>query len=103
MFERFRSKDTENFAIELVREFSRRYPPGAPDASAQGSNRTAVFARAVDDLWSRVADFQRAKRLGVYGKAKFGTAFKYQLKDLGYEDELVDELVRTLLIRMSGK
>jgi len=100
MFERLRSKDAENFAIELVREFSKRCPP---DALAQGAQRAAVFARAVDDLWSRVAVFQRAKRLGVYGKAKFGTAFKYQLKELGYEEELVDELVRTLLIRMSGK
>ena len=103
MFEGLRSKDAENFAIELVREFSRRYPPDAPQAPAQGAKRDAVFARAVDDLWGRVADFQRAKRLGVYGKAKFGTAFKYQLKELGYEEELVDELVRTLLIRMSGK
>ena len=54
-------------------------------------------------LAARIAEFQRAKRLGVYGKAKFGTAFKYQLKDLGYDEDLVDELLRTLLIRMSAK
>ena len=100
MFGRSSSKEAEDFAIELVREFAERFPPDAP---ARGAQRTAVFARAVDSLWGRVADFQRAKRLGVYGKAKFGTAFKYQLKELGYEDDLVDELVRTLLIRMSGK
>jgi hypothetical protein len=100
MFWRLGSKDTENFATELVREFSKRCPP---EALAQGAQRTATFARAVDDLWIRVAEFQRAKRLGVYGKAKFGTAFKFQLKDLGYDEELVDELLRTLLIRMSGK
>ena len=99
MFGLFGSKDAENFAIDLVREFSKRCPP----ESLQGSQRTAAFARAVDDLWSRVAEFQRAKRLGVYGKAKFGTAFKFQLKDLGYDEDLVDELLRTLLIRMSAK
>ncbi len=99
MFGWLGSKDAENFAIELVRDFSKRCPPD----TLQGANRTATFARAVDDLWGRVAEFQRAKRLGVYGKAKFGTAFKYQLKDLGYDEELVDELLRTLLIRMSGK
>lgn len=100
MFERLWSKDAENFAIELVHEFSRRYPP---DASAQGAPRKAAFVNAVDDLWRRAADYQRAKRPGIYGKAKFGTAFKYQLKELGYADDLIDELVRTLLIRMSGK
>ena len=99
MFGLFGSKDAENFAIELVREFSKR----CPAESLQGAQRTAAFARAVDDLWTRVAEFQRAKKLGVYGKAKFGTAFKYQLKDLVYQEELVDELLRTLLIRMSGK
>ena len=99
MFGLFGSKDAENFAIDLVREFYKRCPP----ESLQGSQRTAAFTRAVDDLWSRVAEFQRAKRLGVYGKAKFGTAFKYQLKDLGYDEDLVDELLRTLLIRMSAK
>lgn len=100
MFERLRSKDAENFAIELVQEFAKRC---APDAPARGAQRAAAFARAVDDLCNRAADFQRAKRLGVYGKAKFGTAFKFQLLELGYEEELVDELVRTLFIRMSGK
>jgi len=100
MFKLFRSKEAENFAIELVQEFSKRFSPEAP---AKGEQRTAAFARAVDDLCNRAADFQRAKRLGVYGKAKFGTAFKYRLKELGYEEDLVDELVRTLLIRMSGK
>ena len=99
MFERLWSKDAENFAIELVREFSKRYPP---DAAGQGTPRTA-FVNAVDDLWRRAADYQRAKRPGIYGKAKFGTAFKYQLKELGYADDLIDELVRSLLIRMSGK
>jgi len=101
MFERLWSKDAENFATELVQEFSRRYPP--PKASDQGAPRTAAFVNAVDDLWMRAADYQRAKRPGIFGKAKFGTALKYQLKELGYSDELIDELVRTLLIRMSGK
>ena len=100
MFERLWSKDAENFATELVREFSKRYPP---DAAGQGAPRTAAFVNAVDDLWMRVTDYQRAKRPGIYGKAKFGTAFKYQLKELGYADDLIDELVRSLLIRMSGK
>jgi len=99
MFGLFGTKDAENFAIELVRDFSKRCPP---DSLTKGS-QTEAFARAVDDLWGRVAEFQRSKRLGVYGKAKFGTAFKYQLQDLGYNAELVDELLRTLLIRMSGK
>ena len=78
MFERLWSKDAENFATELVREFSKRYPP---DAAGQGAPRTAAFVNAVDDLWMRVTDYQRAKRPGIYGKA--GTAISRTPKEFG--------------------
>ena len=35
--------------------------------------------------------------------AKFGTTVKYRMKDLGYADEFIDELTRSLLIRISGR
>ena len=97
MFERLRSRHVEDFATELAQEFSRRCPP-----------RTAVrsrmsVARAIDEVCNRAADFQRAKRLGLYGKAKLGTEFKLQLKESGYGSEFVDELTTKLLMSMSGK
>jgi len=100
MFDWFRSKDVENFAIELVREFSNKCPP---ETLNRGAQQAKSFAAAVDDLYNRAAEFNRGKNLGVVGKARFGTAFKFQLKELGYTDELVGDLTRSLLIRMSGK
>lgn len=100
MFERLGSKEVENFAIELANEFSRRFPPDAPRESARSAQG---FARAVDEVCARAAEFQRARRLGLYGKAKFGTEFKLRLEELGYAEGFVDELTQTLLIRMSGK
>ena len=99
MLERIRAKDVEDFAIKLAQDFSARYKPKAEQAEAN----PAVIARAVDDICNRAADFQRARRLGLYGKAKFGTAFKHQLAELGYPEDFVDEFTRSLLISMSGK
>lgn len=99
MFDRSRSREVEDFAIKLAQDFSLRH---APQTGQQDLN-AAVLARAVDDVCNRAADFQRAKHLGIYGKAKFGTAFKLQLAELGYPKEFVDEFTSRLLISMSGK
>jgi hypothetical protein len=100
MFDWFRSKDVENFATELVDEFSRRSPP---DALKSGSQPAKTLAASIDQLCNRAGEFQKERGLGVYGKAKFGTTVKYRMKDLGYADEFIDELTRSLLIRISGR
>lgn len=98
MFERLFSKDVENFAIELANEFAKRCPADKMGDGAQ----PAVLAKAVDELGNRAETFQRGKKLGLYGKAKFGTEFKLKLKELGYADHFAQELTHSLLIRMSG-
>jgi hypothetical protein len=97
--EKSRTTRSGDFAIELAAELHRKFPPGAPIEGA--SART--FARIVDELCARARAFQRENRLGFYGKARFGTEFKYRLEDLGYPEALADELTRTLLIRMSAE
>lgn len=90
------SRDVKDFAIELAQEFSKRCPP---ELSARS---TIGVARAIDEVCNRAAQFQRSEKLGVYGKAKFGTEFKFRLKDIGYAPEFVDELTTKLLMSMSG-
>jgi hypothetical protein len=99
MFKRLLSRDVEEFAVGLALEFGKRIPP---DAWRKGA-RPSVLAKAVDEVCNRAAEFQRTRGLGVYGKAKFGTAFKLQLKESGYPEEFVDELTQTLLIRISAR
>ena len=97
LFKRLGSKDVVDFAIELAQEFSKRCPPNAASKSAMG------LARAIDEICNLAAEFQRKKRLGIYGKARFGMEFKLRLKESGYAPEFVDELTTKLLINMSGK
>jgi hypothetical protein len=99
MFKRTQSKEVDDFAINLAREFSKRCPPDR----LQGGHGAISFARAIDEICNSAAEFQRAKQLGVYGKAKLGTEFKLQMKEFGYPVEFIDELTQKLLINMSGK
>jgi hypothetical protein len=100
MFNRKRSREIEDFAIGLARDFAGRCPRGE---SQKIVPKTAQLARAIDDACNRAAAYQRERRLGIYGKAKFGTSFKLELKEMGYPEEFVETLTRQLLLTMSGK
>ena len=91
------SPDVTDFAIELAQDFAKRCPPGA------GAKSQISVARAIDDISNRAVAFQQKMRLGIYGRAKFGTEFKFRLKETGHAPEFVDELTTKLLISMSGK
>lgn len=97
MFNLFGSKAVADFAIELAKEFHRRCPPEL------ASRSTVTVAKAIDEISNRAGEFQREKKLGIYGRAKMGTEFKVTLRDLGYADAFVDELTTKILFSMSGK
>ena len=90
------SREVEDFAVALAREFTSRIPAGTEPTEA------TRLARAVDEICNRARTFQREKKLGIYGRAKIGTSFKYELKNAGYPDELVDSLTHQVLLVMSG-
>ena len=96
MFKLWGSREIDDFAEALVREFAGRFPP-------QKTFDAAPLARAIDEVCSKAKAFQREKRLGVYGKARVGTAFKIALKNAGYPGDFVDAFTRQLLLLMSGK
>ena len=96
MFDFRQSREIEEFALTLAREFCSRFPPGAEAAEA------GRLARAVDEVCNRARVFQREKKLGIYGRAKMGTSFKFELKNAGYPDEFIDSLTHQILLVMSG-
>ena len=100
MFNRQRSRAIDDFAISLAREFANRCPP---DNRPDNPGHRAKVASVVDETCNRAAAFRREQDLGMYGRAKLGTAFKLELKQIGYQDEFVDELTGLLLVTMSGK
>ena len=93
-----RSRDIEQFATELARDFARQYP--VTDAKSE-RNTVKKLAHAMDAAIERAVSFHKEKKLGVYGKAKLGTTFKWELKELGYGDDFVDEFTRNVLLRLS--
>jgi len=98
LFNRVPARDIEQFATEVARDFAKACPP--TDIQGERSN-VKKLARSIDAACERAVTFQKEKKLGVYGKAKLGTTFKWELKGLGYSNEFIDEFTRSLLLRLS--
>lgn len=97
MFGLGRSRELDDFATGLAREFIGLIPPGESLPAAQ------KVAKAIDQICNRAQTYHRERKLGIYGRARIGTAFKLELKNAGYPQEFVDDLTRQLLFVMSGK
>jgi len=99
MFNRKRSREIEDFAVALARDIVSRCPVAEV---FEGDHMSMRLARAIDEACTRAAAYQREQRLGMYGRAKLGTAFKMELKQTGYPEQFVDSLTRQLLFKMSA-
>ena len=99
MFNRKRSPQIEDFAIVLARGIGGRCPPAE---AYEGDHISMRLARAIDEASLQAAAYQREHRLWMYGRAKLGTAFKLELRQLGYAEELADSVTRQLLFKMSA-
>jgi hypothetical protein len=98
MFNRKRSREIEDFAVALARDIVSRCPAAE---ALEGDHISMRLARAIDEACNRAAAYQREQRLGMYARAKLGTAFKMELKQIGYPEEFVDSFTRQVLLKMS--
>lgn len=102
MFSKVSTKDLDEFSRSLARELSRQFESderkGPPDKKAERKR-----SKALDRIYAKALEFKVENKLGVYGKARLGNTFKWELKELGYEDAFVDEATKGLLLNLSRK
>jgi hypothetical protein len=102
IFTRKRNQVIDGFARELAGQLAARFTPEDTRAAVD-SKRERKLGRALDDLHARALEFRASERLGVYGKARLGNTFKWALKEAGYDDAFIDEVMRVLVMRLGGR
>ena len=90
------NKIIDEFATKLATDLSRRYPPELENDSSKKRNPERL-TKAFDNTFNRALDFQREHKFGVYGKARLGNTFRWQLKELGYPDDFIKLASRALV------
>ena len=86
----------DEFALKLAAELAERYPAELENAKPKKRNPQRL-AKAFDATFNNAIQFQRDNKLGIYGKARLGNTFKWELKRLGYPDDFVDLTTRSLV------
>lgn len=86
----------DEFALKLAADLAQRYPAELENTKPRKRNPQRL-AKAFDDTFNRAIDFQREEKLGIYGKARLGNTFKWELRRLGYPDDFIDLTTRSLI------
>ena len=96
-----RRREISGFATALAEDLARRFPPKSEARTDRGAKNQ--LHAITERLFGDAAHFQRDRRLGVYGKAKLGNAFRWKLRELGYSQSFVEEVTHALVLRLARK
>ena len=69
----------------------------APLGTKKFAAKTQETLKKID---LQVQQFKAGRALNVYKKAKLGNAFKWVLRDKGYDTQYVDDLTEWLMLRV---
>ena len=92
----FDASAAQSFGVSLARFFMERVPLN----DLNGKNKSVAKRQEVlNKLTQQVTKFKLEHKLNVYKKAKLGNAFKWTLRDAGYDSAFADELTNWLMLR----
>jgi hypothetical protein len=94
-----RRKEIEGFADLLAQDLKRRFPPASEKRTDPGVRRQLESITA--GLFGKGAEFCRARRLGVYGKAKLGNSLRWQLREVGYSEGFIESVTHELVLHLT--
>jgi len=86
----------------LAVEISRRYPSAianSPEPLVSPGRRSEIL----DEVFSRAGRFSRQNDLGVFATIRLGSALKWRLKELGYDDKFIDIVARHLVASVTQR
>ncbi len=93
----FDASAAREFGQSLARFFISRIPLSAANTS---NKKLAKKLDAVDQMYVQIEQFKRTNRLNIYQKAKLWSAFKDELLGAGYDPELVEQVVKGLMLKL---
>jgi hypothetical protein len=59
------------------------------------------LATILEEAFNRAHQFNKEHRLGMFRKAKLGNTFKWELKELGYDEKFVDMATEGLIVYLT--
>ena len=99
LFQRFDTKEVEDFGTVLANDLGRRFPPASEARTDPGAKYQLKVI--LEGLGARAVRFHTEKRLSVYRKAKLGNVFKWKLRELGYSEDFAERATKEIVTRLA--
>ncbi|MBC7376763.1 MAG: hypothetical protein H7346_04925 [Burkholderiaceae bacterium] len=96
MFSWFDAKEARTFGESLAAFFAERIPA---NSDLKEKKFTTKAQQVLSKMALQVDQFKQGHKLNVFKKAQLGNAFKWKLRDAGYDHGYVDELTEWLMLR----
>jgi len=88
----FDAREAVAFAQIIARDVDRLFPSHPPRNNLTSAKKDKIF----DGLVRRTQTFAQQHKLNIYKKAKLLNTVKWELKDAGHDEALIDEIVALL-------
>lgn len=102
MLNKMNNKDLDEFSKSLAQELAQQHQVERQD-EVLNKKAQRKLGKALDKIYLKAADFQTEHKLGIYGKARLGNTFKWELKELGYKEVFVDEATKGLILSLNRR
>lgn len=97
MFAWFDSSEAERFGSELAEFYDEKVRAVGKAVERKHADRQQ---KLIAQMLLRAQEFKSSHRLNFYMKARLGNAFKWKLRDLGHDVELVELLTKDILLAL---
>ena len=96
------AKQVDAFAKSLAHELASQCPPD-PAARVPGQPNVTPkrLAITLEQICGKALGFREQHGLGIYKKARLGNAFRWELSELGYSKQFIDEVTQRLVVHIS--
>jgi hypothetical protein len=101
LFSGFFNKELDVFAKSLAQDMAKRYPPELETAPFPIS--PVRISKALEEAVGKAVQFNQDRQLGVFGKAKLGNSFRWEMKELGYSQRFIELATEALIVHITRK
>ena len=101
-FRLFSAKHIQKLAQSLAADIASRYPAeiaNSPEPLVSQRRRSEILEK----IFSRAREFSQENRLGIFGRIRLGSALKWRLKEMGYDEQFIDTAMEHLVASVTNE